>query len=126
MLASLAVATAALRAGLRMRRARLRGTPRRAADRRRHLRLAKTALCLVGAGFAAGPASAVWLRGWEPFGTLHAGAALLALLLFAATGWLGRQLERGALARRELHAAFGLAAVLAAAAALATGFVLLP
>ena len=126
MLTSLAVAAAALRAGLRLRRARGRGERSRPDDRRRHMRLAKTALVLLGAGFVAGPASAVWLRGWEPFATLHAWAALLAVALFAATGWLGRQLERGALARRDLHAALGLAAVGAAAAAFLTGLVLLP
>jgi hypothetical protein len=126
MMASLAVAAAALRAGLRLRRARQRGERHRPGDRRRHLRLAKTALVLLSVGFVAGPASAVWLRGWDPFSTLHAWAALLALTLFAATGWLGRQLERGALARRELHAALGLLAVLVAVAALLTGLVLLP
>jgi hypothetical protein len=126
MLASLALAGATLHAGLRLRAGRLRGAPGRAAQRRRHLRLAKLAVPLLLAGFLGGPASAVWLRGFEPFATLHAWVACLALLLFAATGWLGLRLERGALRWRELHALLAVAALLAGAAALGTGFVLLP
>lgn len=126
MLASLAVAAAALRSGLRMRRARRRGLARRPGERARHVRLGKTAVAMVSAGFAAGLASAVWLRGFDPLATLHGWLAMLALGLFAGTAWLGRRLERGALAQRELHARFALAALLAAAAALGTGFVLLP
>jgi hypothetical protein len=126
MLASLATAAAALQTGLRMRRARLRGAPRRAGERRRHLRLAKTAVAMVAFGFAAGLASAVWLRAFEPLASLHGWLALSALSLFAATAWLGHRLEHGALALRELHVRVAVAALLAAAAALGTGFVLLP
>jgi hypothetical protein len=126
MLTSLALAAAALRAGLRLRSARRRGAPRGVRERRRHLRLAKTALPLLAVGFAAGPLSAVWLRGWDAFATLHAWVALAALLLFGATGFVGRQLERGRADRRELHATLALAATLAAAAALVSGLVLLP
>ena len=126
MLVSLALGAAALQSGLRMRRARLRGAPPRAAERRRHLRLAKLAVTMVGVGFALGALSAVWLRDWRPLGTLHGWLALAAALLFAATAWLGHRLEHGALAHRELHARLALAALFAAAAALGTGFVLLP
>lgn len=126
MLVSLALAAAALRSGLRMRRARLRGLARRPGERRRHLRLAKAAVAMVSAGFAAGLVSAVWLRGFEPLATLHGWLAVVALALFAATAWLGHRLEHGALEHRELHAGFALAALLSAAAALGTGFVLLP
>lgn len=126
MLAALTLAALALRSGLALRRARLRGQPRRAADRRAHLRVAKPALVLLLVGFPLGLLSAVFLRGFEPLGTLHAGAALLATALFSATGWLGRGLERGATAHRDAHAALALAALLAGAAAFATGFVLLP
>ena len=109
-----------------MRSRRLRGAPPRAADRRSHLRVAKPAVVLLLLGFPLGLASAVALRGWDPLGTLHAAAAVLATALFAAAGWLGRALERGAIARRDLHAALAIAAALAGAAAFATGFVLLP
>lgn len=126
MLVSLAVAVAALQSGLRLRRARLRGTPRRRDERSRHLRLAKTAVAMVMVGFVGGPISAVWLRGFDPFATLHGWLALAAVLLFAATAWLGHRLEHGALEWRELHARLALASLLAAAAALGTGFVLLP
>jgi hypothetical protein len=126
MLASLALAAATLRAGLRLRAGRRRGAPGLAEARRRHLRLAKRCLPMLLAGFIAGPASAVWLRGWDAFATLHSWIAIVALLLFAATGWLGRRLERGALRWRDIHARLAIAALLAGAAALGTGFVLLP
>jgi hypothetical protein len=126
MLTALALAALALRSGLAMRSRRLRGSPPRAADRRAHLRVAKPAVVLLLAGFPLGLVSAVFLRGYEPLGTLHAAVAVLATALFAAAGWLGRTLERGAHARRDLHAALAIAAVLAGAAAFATGFVLLP
>jgi hypothetical protein len=126
MLVSLAVAAAALQSGLRLRRARLRGTPRRRDERSRHLRLAKTAVAMVMVGFAAGPISAVWLRGFEPFATLHGWLAVLAAALFGATAFLGHRLEHGAQEWRELHARLAIASLLAAAAALGAGFVLLP
>ena len=126
MLTSLALAAATLRAGLRLRSGRLRGARGLGAERRRHLRLAKTSVPMLLAGFLAGPASAVWLRGWEAFATLHAAVAAVAVLLFVATAWLGRRLEHGALRWRDLHALLAVSALLAAAAALGTGFVLLP
>jgi hypothetical protein len=126
MLVSLALAAATLRAGLRLRAGRLRGARGLAGERRRHLRLAKLSVPLVLAGFLSGPASAVWLRGWDAFGSLHAWIASLAVLLFAATAWLGRRLEHGDLRWRELHALLAVSALLAGAAALGTGFVLLP
>jgi hypothetical protein len=126
MLLALALAALALRSGLALRAARRRGRPPRASDRRAHLRVAKPAVALLLIGFPLGPLSAAWLRGLEPFSTLHAAAALAATALFAAAAWLGRALEGGAVARREAHAAVALCAVLAGAAALATGFVLLP
>lgn len=127
MLLSLAVAFAALRAGLRLRSARLRRAPRPRDAVPRHVRRAKPAVAMLALGFLAGPVSAWWLRGWEPFGTAHAWVGTLAMALFAATAALGWRLERGA-ARPlvEAHAWLALAASLAAAAALGTGFVLLP
>jgi len=126
MLAALGLAARALALGLRMRRARLRGTPRRAGDRRAHLRVAKPAVVMLLVGFAVGPASALLLRGWDPFRSIHALIATLAMLLFAASGVLGRRLERGRGRPLEAHAVIGLAAMLAGAASFATGFALLP
>jgi hypothetical protein len=77
-------------------------------------------------GFAGGPLSAVWLRGFEPFHTAHAAAGLLALALFVATGIQGWRLEHGRSRAAEPHGILALFSVLAAATAFATGFVLLP
>jgi hypothetical protein len=126
MLASLALAAAALRAGLAIRRARRLRLPAAPSMRRRHLRLAKPAVLLVLAGLAGGEVSAVWLRGMEPLASLHALAAVPAAALFAAAGLLGRRLERGRASAREAHARAALAAAFFAAAAVATGLVLLP
>lgn len=77
-------------------------------------------------GFGAGLASAVWLRGWQVFGTAHAWVGSATLLCFLATGLLGRQLERGHQSLRDLHGALALLSTLLAAAAFGAGFVLLP
>jgi hypothetical protein len=148
MLGSLALAFLTLRAGLALRRARRLGHARSAAAYRRHLRLAKPTLLCVAVGFAAGIASSVGLRGWDAFGTAHGGVAVAALAAFLATGALGRRLERASAARSEptrglasreenevttarsraveWHARLAALAVLLAAAAIGTGFVLLP
>lgn len=123
---TLLLAAAALRAGLALRRARRSGARRRAADLRRHLRLARPAVLLVLAGFLAGPVSAVWLRDWDPFRTAHAWLALLAVALFASAGLLGHRLARGRGGSPDRHGLLGLLAVLTAVAALGTGLVLLP
>ena len=123
---SLTLALLALRAGLGLRRARLRGARRRAADLRRHLRLAKAAVVMIVIGFGAGPVSAVWLRGWDAFRTAHAWIALVTVGLYAATGVLGRRLEHGRSRAVDSHALLALLATLGAAAAFVAGFVLLP
>lgn len=139
MLAAIALAALALRAGLRLRAAR-RGARASAADssaasaemraalRARHILLGKIAVLAIGLGFGGGLASVVWLRGWQVFGSAHGLVACAALALFIAVAVLGRRLERGAGGRRtrQRHAALGLLALLAAAAAFGTGFVLLP
>lgn len=128
MTVSLALLALTLRAGLRLRSARRRGVPRDPDDRRRHLRLAKPTLLLLLVGFVGGPVSMVALRGREAFTTAHAWVALLAAALLAATGLLGRRLERPRGRQRpvEAHAVLGLLSAVAAAAALGTGLVLLP
>ena len=126
MLLSLVLAAATLRAGLALRRARRLGQRRSAEAYRRHLRLAKPALVLIVLGFAGGLVSSVWLRGWSAFETAHGLVASAALATFLATGTLGWRLEHGASHAVEWHARLAALAVLLAAAAIGTGFVLLP
>ena len=126
MVTGLWLAFRALRAGVELRRGRLRGVRRDPGLRRRHLRLARPAVVLLLLGFAGGPASALWLRDWSPFETFHAWLGLLAALLFAAAAVLGRALARGHSRSVEIHGGLGLAALLAGAVAAVAGFVLLP
>ena len=126
MLASLSLALATLRRGLALRRARKRGQRRTAEAYRRHLRLAKPALVLLGVGYAGGIASSVLLRGWDAFDTAHSLVASTALAVLLTTGTLGWRLEHGRSRAVEWHARFAALAVLLAAAAIGTGLVLLP
>jgi hypothetical protein len=126
MLASIALAAMTLRAGLRLRTARRRGLRKQAADYRAHLRLAKPTLLMLWTGFALGLGSAVFIRGWDAFGTAHGIVSSSALVLFTATALLGRRLETGTSRDPEVHGLLGLLSVLAAGAAFGTGFVLLP
>jgi hypothetical protein len=126
MLASILAAAAALRLGLRLRRARRAGARPDPDLRRRHLRVARPAVAALLVGFAAGPVSAVALRGFEPFATFHGAVGVAVALLFAAAGWLGRELARGRSRARDLHALLGGLGVLLAAVAAVAGFVLLP
>jgi hypothetical protein len=126
MLVSLALAALTLRAGLALRRARRLGQRRSAAAYRRHLALAKPTLWCVALGFAGGLASALWLRGWDALATAHGWIAVAALAAFLATGALGHRLERGDRGPVEWHARLAALSVLLAAAAIGTGFVLLP
>lgn len=135
MLAAIALAALALRAGLRLRAARrgagMSAGAARAALRARHILLGKIAVLAIGLGFGGGLVSVVWLRGWQVFGSAHGLVACAALVLFVSTAVLGRRLERGLQSgadrrARRRHAALGLLALLAAAAAFGTGFVLLP
>jgi hypothetical protein len=126
MLTGLGVAALALRSGLRLRRARRAGAPRRPELRRSHLRLAKPAAVLVLVGFAGGPISWVWLRGGEPFGTFHGWVGVTVAALFAAAAVLGHRIEEGKSRGFDAHAACGAAAVLLGALAAVAGFVLLP
>lgn len=126
MAAAVTAAAMALRAGLALRRARLGRGPRAAGMRRAHLRLAKAAVAMVLLGFAAGPASSVWLRGWEPFASFHGLLGAGVAGLFATAAVLGRRLERGRSRARDAHALLGGLAVLLAAVGAVAGFVLLP
>jgi hypothetical protein len=126
MIASLGGVALALRAGLRLRRARFRREPRAPDLLRSHLRVAKPALAAICAGFLAGPISAAWLRDWAPFATFHAWLGGLAVGLFLAAGILGWRLERHRGRPVDAHAIFAGLAVLAAAVAVVAGMVLLP
>lgn len=126
MFVSVVLAGAALRAGLVLRRARAARRPAPRGARRRHLRLAKPAVVLMSIGFFGGCISAVWLRGWSPFGTFHGVLGALVLALFAAAAAHGWRLERGRGGSGQAHALLGAFAMLGALVAAVAGFVLLP
>jgi hypothetical protein len=126
MVASLGVVALALKAGLRLRRARFGREPRTADLLRTHLRLAKPAIVLICVGFLGGPISAFWLRDWRPFATFHAWLGILTAVLFTAVAILGRRLERRRGRPVDAHAILAGLAVLAAAVAVVAGLVLLP
>ena len=126
MVASIALAATALRAGLLLRRARRLKARRAPGLRERHLRFAKPAVALLLAGFIAGPISAFTLRGWGVFESFHGWLGLTCIALFAATARLGRSLERGRSRAFDAHALLGLLALLAAGVAAVAGFGLLP
>ncbi len=125
MVVGLLLIVLALRSGLAIRRRRSRSLPPQAKLRKEHLKFAKPAVTMVCLGFLAGPTSAIWLRDWEAFGTLHGVLGLLAACSFVVAAVLGHRLESGA-ESRELHAWAGLCGFLAAAVAAVAGFVLLP
>ena len=86
---------------------------------------------LLLAGFVGGPVSALLLRDWRPFATLHAWLGLVAAGLFAAAGWLGWKLQTGRVQGERprvasRHGLLGALALLAAAVTAVAGMVLLP
>jgi hypothetical protein len=126
MVASLSAVALALRAGLRLRRARF-GRERRTPDLlRTHLRVAKPAIAAICVGFLAGPISAAWLRDWTPFATFHAWLGVVAVGLFLAAAVLGWRMENRRGRPVDAHALLAGLAVLAAAVAVVAGMVLLP
>lgn len=130
MLLALALVLLALRAGLRLRGQRqgraLAPVRPRGELLAAHLRLAKPAVALVLVGFVAGPVSAVWLRGWEPFSKFHSGLGLAAAALFVLVAFWGHRLETGKSRQAGRHGLAAVLAVLVAALAAVAGFVLLP
>ena len=115
-----------LRLGLALRRHRLSGALRSRESIDRHIRWALPAVALLAVGFLAGGASAIWLRGWSPIGTLHGGLGLSVLLVFSVVVWLGRSLRQGRSQAAAVHGALALVGVALAALAALAGFVLLP
>lgn len=127
----LGLLAAALRSGAKLRAARLRRSALPRDARRRHLRVAKPAVVLACLGFLGGPLSALLLRDWTPFSTLHGILGASAALLLIATGLRGRALEAagGGEESADLRAGHALLALLAtgvSALAAFAGFVLLP
>ena len=66
-----------------------------------------------------------WLRGEDPFGTVHALFGCTAAALFSAAAILGHRLETGN-PQRDAHGWIGLGAFLLGALAAVAGFVILP
>ena len=126
MLLSLGLAFLALRAGLALRRTRLRRRGRTPDLRPRHLRLAKPAVAMVAVGFAGGLISWPWLRGGETLGSFHGLVGLAVMGCFAGAALLGHRIETGRSRALEAHALLGGLAVLLAALAAVAGFALLP
>ncbi len=129
MVGALVLVVLALRLGLRLRQQR---QGRAVSERPRaellaaHLRLAKPAVVLVLLGFAIGPISAVWLRGWEPFSKFHGVLGLIAAGLFALAAYWGHTLETGQSRQAGRHGVTAGVALLIAAVGAVAGFVLLP
>ena len=129
MVGALVLVVLALRLGLRLRQQR---QGRAVSERPRaellaaHLRLAKPAVVLVLLGFAIGPVSAVWLRGWEPFSKFHGWLGLIAAALFALAAYWGHALEKGQSRQAGRHGVTAGVALLIAAVGAVAGFVLLP
>ncbi len=131
MVFALTLAALAFRAGLEVRRRRRRADVPGHALLRSHLRVARPAVVLLLAGFAIGPISALLLRDWRPFETLHSWLGLAAAGLFANAGWLGWKLQTGRVRgeRRRIasrHGLIGTLALLVAAGTAVAGLVLLP
>ena len=126
MIASLGVAVATARLGLRIRNRRRRGEPPARALRDRHLRLGRTTLVLVVVGFLSGPPSMAWLRDRPIFESFHAVLGLIVLGLFLWTGWSGRALAAGNRDARDVHRIAAAASVAAALLSAVAGFRLLP
>jgi hypothetical protein len=116
----------ALREGLSLRKARARGTGISSRARMLHVKVARVAVVALVLGAMAGPLSAVYLRGWSAFGTLHAWVASSVATLAIVTAVFGLRLYRGTGNRTALHGWLGLATVFGTAAAFLTGLVLLP
>ena len=126
MVASVALAIATARLGLEIRKQRASGRVVGPELRRRHLRLGKTAIALVLAGFVLGPVSMVWLRERFAFDSLHGILGIIVSGLFAWTGLSGRSLARGDQASRGIHRLLAAASIGAALLSAVAGFVLLP
>jgi hypothetical protein len=126
MVVGITLAFVAMRAGLKLRRARTQGGRRTRTMRDAHLRLAKPAVIVVAVGFLGGIVSAYFLRGWTPFENFHGWLGLAVAGLFVAAAVVGHRIEEGKSRAFDAHALLGGLALLSAAVAAVAGFVLLP
>jgi len=126
MVASLVLAIATARLGLRIRARRAAGRPVGAALHHLHLRLGKAAVLLVFAGFVLGPVSMAVFRDRAIFESFHGILGVIVTGLFAWTGGSGRALARGDATARGLHRGVAAAAIGAALLSAVAGFTLLP
>jgi hypothetical protein len=109
--------------GFRMRTAR-RG---RAALAASHARLAPLAYGMVLASWLIGAASTLWLRAdLEIASSLHFRSGCAMALLLTGSALTARAMRRGSAGAREIHPWLGAAAVLLAAAHVATGLRMMP
>ena len=126
MTVGLTLAALAFRAGVGLRRSRLRRLPRKPDMRTGHLRFAKPAVVMLLVGFVGGPISWVWLRGGDLLGTFHGFVGLAVAVLLAAAAIVGHRIEKHGSRAYDVHAVLGGFAILFAALAVVAGFVLLP
>ena len=110
--------------GVSLRQARLQGSSSR--NRSLHTRLAKIVTGLILVGAISGPISAVRLRGWDAFESVHSRITLSVVSVCILTATLGWLLEHHQFQRPAVHGWLGLLTLLGATAAFVTGFVLLP
>jgi len=92
MILGITLAFVAMRAGLKLRRARTQGGRRTRTMRDAHLRLAKPAVIVVAVGFLGGIVSAYFLRGWTPFENFHGWLGLAVAGLFVAAAVVGHRI----------------------------------
>jgi hypothetical protein len=128
MVFTLALVFQALRHGIVLRRGAQIGL--RPADRRRHralhLRYAKLALVCIVIGALGGIATMFFALERPMLSTVHGMAGFITAATFLAAGRLGRELEAGKNAQRDLHAWTAFVALLGASITVVAGLVLLP
>ena len=110
--------------GVSLRQARLQGSSSR--NRSLHTRLAKIVTGLILVGAISGPISAVRLRGWDAFESVHSRITLSVVTVCILTATLGWLLEHHQFQRPAVHGWLGLLPLLGATAAFVTGCGLLP
>lgn len=119
------------RMGLRLRRTRLAGRERLPVTL--HTYPARLFVLLTAAGYAAGLLSMGWIRGEQIYTSPHAAITTVASVLLLSAGAVGWSLERGrgphwarGSRARSVHLVLGGSGLLAALAAAAAGFDILP
>ncbi|MBL8911479.1 MAG: DUF4079 family protein [Archangium sp.] len=114
------------RDGFAQRKLRLRKITPPEGSYARHLKLAPWNAALIITAAIGGLISAVALREWKPFDTLHGWFGVTTAVLFTLMWWLGRKLIRGQKHVAERHGLIGLLALFAAGITGVLGISLLP